>query len=66
MLAGMDEPDVQLQVEWGRVTVAGTISRLSRLNELQARLEQVDGAMDIDIEALSWQTDDMSPLTPVF
>jgi hypothetical protein len=46
--------------------VAGTISRLSRLNELQARLEQVDGAMDIDIEALSWQTDDVSPLTPVF
>jgi len=39
VLAGMEEPDVQLQVEWGRVTVAGTISRLSRLNALQARLE---------------------------
>lgn len=66
VLAGMGEPDVHLEVEWGRISVTGTVSRLSRVSELQARLVRVDGAMDVDVEALSWNTDDVSRMTPAF
>jgi CBS domain-containing protein len=63
---GMNEHDVALDVEWGRVTATGTISRCSAVGELSSAVAQVDGVMEVDVSALTWQVDDVSFTVPMF
>lgn len=56
-----EEPDILATIEWGVVTLTGTISRRSRIPGLAARVEAVDGVMHVDAGDLRWRDDDVTP-----
>lgn len=66
VLASLDEHEVTVEVEWGRVTVGGRLSRLSRLQTLKERMARIDGVMELDFDPLVAVEDDVFPATHGF
>lgn len=65
-VAGLGEPGVRLDVEWGRVAAFGTISSAARVAALQGALLAIDGVMELDVEALAVDPSDAYRVTHGF
>lgn len=60
------EPELTATVEWGVVTLTGTISRLSLVRVLTAEVEALDGVMAVIADAVDYRRDDVTPVVLPF
>ena len=60
VLADLGERGVRVVVSYGHMTVRGQVSTRSRVAELRARLEEIDGAVDVEVDQLAWHDDDVA------
>lgn len=65
VLSRFDEPHVEATVDWGVVTLGGTVSRCSRVGAIVARVEEIDGVAGVD-QDLGWDVDDIVLSLPPF
>jgi CBS domain-containing protein len=60
MLAELGEAHVTAAVDWSIASLSGQASTRSRVSELRARVEDVDGVVSVDSD-LTWEIDDVLP-----
>ena len=61
VLDGLDHPAVLAHVAGGVVTLLGDVKRLSQVGIITSRIRMIDGVIDLDDSALSWEYDDVTP-----
>lgn len=64
LLRDLDEPEIEAEVEWGKVQLRGRARLRSGIAAVVERVRGIDGVMAVD-EELGWQEDDISTLPPV-
>lgn len=61
VLDELGETDVRATVEWGTVTLHGKAFRLSRIRTLVARIDAIDGVVEVRAGDLGHHEDDITP-----
>ncbi len=63
VLVRLDEHDIAVEVDWGVVTLSGSVTSRSRISVVERAVREVDGVMDLQ-SSVGWLIDDTLPASP--